>query len=214
MRFSFNKVFVPLAALVAVGLCVAGVAPAVAGPEDRDAGAKARGEFGRSDGSGAGQTDFGSAPRPESSQPAPQASTPTRRFSFEPMAVEPGDTIVVVSDRAKLMVGDRVVATLERGQELTVSKVEGGWIGAWIELEGTKRGGWVWMDHTATTEMAAGRQSEARRFSFEPGAEQQRASPPPARRSPSVPEAGRQGREPTAPEDRDAGAKARGEFGH
>jgi hypothetical protein len=58
-------------------------------------------------------------------------------------AFKPGDTLTVASAGASLKVGDRVVATVARGQRIIVSNVSGSWIGTSVEQDGRQISGWI-----------------------------------------------------------------------
>lgn len=68
-----------------------------------------------------------------------------RAYSYEPAApaFNVGDTIVVTAAGANLKIGDRVIATVPRGQRITVSSVQGPWVGTNIERNGQQIGGWI-----------------------------------------------------------------------
>lgn len=82
------------------------------------------------------------------------AQVETRRaFSFEPAAPAPfkaGDTIVAAAN-IPLKVDNQVVATVPQGQRITVSSVEGPWLGTSIEQNGKSISGWVLADEIAGT---------------------------------------------------------------
>jgi hypothetical protein len=61
-----------------------------------------------------------------------------------------GDKAVVSVEYAKLMIGDRTIATITRGQQLTVLKVEGPWVGALVQTGGQEKKGWVQRTQLAT----------------------------------------------------------------
>jgi len=66
-------------------------------------------------------------------------------FSYEPAAptaLKVGDTIVAPAN-VPLKVGDQVVTTVPQGQRITVSSVEGPWVGTSIEQNGRTIGGWA-----------------------------------------------------------------------
>jgi hypothetical protein len=130
-----------------------------------------------------------------------------------PAAIMPGDAVVVAEEGASLRLGDRTLATLSAGRELRVLKVQGPWVGASVDVDGQKVAGWVWMNHLTTPELAATGRAGARRFSYEPEAGVRGVSPVPAPRFYGGTRTGRRGGG-SGPVHRDAGAKARGEFGH
>ena len=57
--------------------------------------------------------------------------------------IKPGDVVKVVSDRAKFKLGRKVVATLEKGDQLQVKWVEDGWIGGISSFRGEDHIGWT-----------------------------------------------------------------------
>lgn len=76
-----------------------------------------------------------------------------RAYSYEPAApaaFKVGDTIVA-SANVPLKVGDRVVATVPQGQRITVSSIEGPWVGTNIEQDGKNVGGWILASDLAGT---------------------------------------------------------------
>lgn len=164
----------------------------------RDAGAKARGDM-------RGFWDQRPAVSrvyrgPVFYQPAP-ATEGYRRFSYEPVAIGRGDTVVVDVDRAKLMSGPNQVGTLAKGREFQVTRVINGWLGAVVEENGKELKGWIWHrnvlldragDRSPDTAGSVGPPQRAyRRFSFEPS-ERMRYAPPAtsrrAQRRPTPPE--------------------------
>ena len=72
---------------------------------------------------------------------------------------------------ARLMLGQQTVATVARGQELPVLKVEGNWIGTKVEVAGKSVAGWIWLRQVAPSGTSLAQQSIQRRFSFEPDGE-------------------------------------------
>lgn len=86
--------------------------------------------------------------RPSYNYAMPQpmiASEPAyRSFSFEPIGINPGDTVVVNRDDARLMLGRNVVGTAPKGLEFKVTKVINGWFGAVVDVDGQKLSGWIW----------------------------------------------------------------------
>jgi hypothetical protein len=115
----------------------------------RDAGAKARGEFG---------TGFWNPQhrRPSSGAASYQPSQPRgetyRRFSYEPVGIHPGDTVVLNGDNVKMMKGTVVVGAVPNGQEFKVTKVVNGWLGAVVEVDGRKLTDWVWHKNVSLEE--------------------------------------------------------------
>jgi ankyrin repeat protein len=58
-------------------------------------------------------------------------------------AIQPGDTVVVANEGAKLMAGDTVIAVLTKGTEVKVVKVSGRWIAVAAVVKGASTVGWV-----------------------------------------------------------------------
>lgn len=164
--------FISVGAAV-VTLALLFVSDAVA---QRDAAAKARGEFGR------GFWDSGNqASRSQSFyyQPARPSVESYRSFSYEPVGINPGDTVSVSGDDIKMMKGSDIVGAIANGTKFKVTKVINGWLGAVVEVDGQKLNGWIWHKNVALDEQAssseprAADRSEAgrrtyRRFSYEP----------------------------------------------
>jgi hypothetical protein len=120
---------------------VAAASTAIAGGWgwDRDAGAKARGDFGPTRSSDRYE---GYTYRPRAAREF-AASSP---FGCEPVVqttLHKGDKAIVNVEAGKLMIGDETVATISRGQRLTVLKVEGPWVGASIRVGGQDKKGWI-----------------------------------------------------------------------
>ena len=69
-----------------------------------------------------------------------------RSFSYQPtveVGFKAGERAKIAGDGVKLMRGHDVIATLNKGEEITVLKVQGGWLGTSIESHGETRSGWV-----------------------------------------------------------------------
>jgi hypothetical protein len=152
----------------------------------RDAGAKARGDM-------RGFWDQGSSRSARPSfyyQPAPAADG-YRSFSYEPMAIAPGDEVTVNVAEANLMLGRNLVGTLEKGEKFNVTRVINGWLGAVVEKDGQTLKGWVWHRNVLPEDVAAEPSPqtaqqppvERRSFSYEPAPVQPRFSQPVERRS-------------------------------
>ncbi len=76
----------------------------------------------------------------------PQVESRRAYSSYEPAAsasFKVGDAIVVTAANADLKIGDRVVATIPQGQHITVSSVDGPWVGTNILQNGQNVGGWI-----------------------------------------------------------------------
>ncbi|MGA2034856.1 MAG: ankyrin repeat domain-containing protein [Thermoguttaceae bacterium] len=56
---------------------------------------------------------------------------------------QPGDTVVVVTEGAKLMAGDTVIAALKAGTQMKVVKLAAKWIAVAATVNGANRIGWV-----------------------------------------------------------------------
>lgn len=101
-----------------------------------------------------------------------------RRFSYEPMAIGPGDVVTVSRDNVRVMRGTNVVGDIAKGAEFKVTGVIGGWLGIVTEIDGKKLNGWVWHENVsaaATKDEAQPQQPAARvptrterRYSYEP----------------------------------------------
>jgi len=144
-----TKVCIALVLMLGVGLLASSSAFASGWGWDRDAGAKARGEFGTSPKSKSSRTY---SYRAYSYRPAPspywQGTYVAARqaFSYEPTRsplLKSGDLVVVAGENAKLMVGDRVLAAVPKGQRLTVSAVQGSWLGTSIQAGDQEISGWL-----------------------------------------------------------------------
>lgn len=75
-----------------------------------------------------------------------------RSFSYQPIvadAFKPGERVKIARDGVKLMRGHETIATLSKGQEITVLKVQGRWLGASTETGGETKAGWVASDNVA-----------------------------------------------------------------
>jgi len=161
---------------ISIGLVVAmmsGVWAADASAQ-RDAGAKARGDmrsfwdpgYRRS----GGRTAF--------YQPAQPRTETYRRFSYEPVEINPGDTVVVDGKDANIMNGTDVVGAAPSGLKFKVTKTVDGWLGAIVDVDGQKLKGWIWHKSVELEEQASAdspqiardrAQTESyRRFSYEP----------------------------------------------
>ncbi|MBW3601062.1 MAG: hypothetical protein KY475_27815 [Planctomycetes bacterium] len=88
--------------------------------------------------------------RPYYSQPAPLAYNRSpqaesyRVFSFEPIGINPGDTVVVSRGDVKLMRGPNAVGEVPQGLQFRVTKVINGWLGAVVDVNGQQLKGWIW----------------------------------------------------------------------
>ena len=126
--------------------------------QPRDAGFKVRGDFGRP----SGRTTRSVSParrtvvRGPFVQPGPAEDLDEsyRSFAFEPLNVGRGDKVLAAADKVRLMRGSRVVGTAARGDQLTVLRVQGPWIGTEIETDEGAIGGWVWYDQVVPAENA------------------------------------------------------------
>lgn len=137
---------------VAASMLVATVAiPALGQP--RDAGFKIRGNIARpsSPSRTYSQPSYQRmiVPQPSAVARAPMADDAYRTFAYEPMDFGPGDTVVVVGERANMMLGRQALATVPRGENLRVLRIEGPWVGTVYERDGRQVGGWVWYDQVA-----------------------------------------------------------------
>jgi hypothetical protein len=76
-------------------------------------------------------------------QPAAESR---RSFSYQPTPEVPfkaGDRVTVTSDGANLMRSRDVIAPLRKGQELTILKVQGQWLGTSVTIDGRTKSGWI-----------------------------------------------------------------------
>jgi len=116
---------------------------------DRDAGAKARGEFGTSPKSKSSRAysyrSYSYRPGPSAYWQGPDVAA-RQAFFYEPTPLpllKSGDAVVVAAGNAKLMVGERMIAAVPKGQRLTVSAVEGPWVGTSIQTGDQEISGWL-----------------------------------------------------------------------
>lgn len=97
-----------------------------------------------------------------SSESAPAAAQPTATIGTKkpavPPVIKPGDTVVVVQDGAKLVMGEEVRAVLPKGAKITVTGVQGDWIGGYVTIADKRLTGWV---ENRTVRMAEMNGSEA-----------------------------------------------------
>jgi len=80
-----------------------------------------------------------------------------RSFSYQPAAgvsFKAGDRVTIASAGVKLRQGRDVIATLPKGQEIRILKVQGQWLGTSIEVDGLKKSGWVLASNTAPIEQS------------------------------------------------------------
>ncbi len=75
-----------------------------------------------------------------------------RRSSYEPISIHPCETVVVNGNNVKLMTGSNVVDMLPDGLKFKVTKVNDGWLGAVVEVNGRKKKGWVWHKNVTVDE--------------------------------------------------------------
>lgn len=69
-----------------------------------------------------------------------------RSFSYQPrvdVGFKAGGHVKIVGDGVKLMRGHDTLATLNNGQEVSILKVQGNWLGTSIEIGGETKAGWV-----------------------------------------------------------------------
>lgn len=57
--------------------------------------------------------------------------------------LKPGDRLQIAADQAALRLGDRVIASLGKGQETVVSEIVGPWVGVQASMGGQSLAGWV-----------------------------------------------------------------------
>jgi hypothetical protein len=65
----------------------------------------------------------------------------------DPAEVRPGDTIVILDDQAKLMVGDTMLDVLPKNEQLRVVEIERNWMGILHQKRGKPIRGWVHVRH-------------------------------------------------------------------
>jgi hypothetical protein len=66
--------------------------------------------------------------------------------------IKPGDTVVVIKDGAKLMVENRLVAQLKKGDKIKVSLVKDAWLFGNIIVDGSPQPGWIGSDNCSLDE--------------------------------------------------------------
>jgi glucose/arabinose dehydrogenase len=87
----------------------------------------------------------------EQQQTEQQQTEQRRAFSVEPgmtepeatMPFKPGDRVIVRAEESRLMIGDRDVGAVHQGERLTVTSVEGNWIGFSFQRDGKEMRGWL-----------------------------------------------------------------------
>lgn len=87
-----------------------------------------------------------------------------------PSEVSAGERMTVTRGTTGLMRGTQSLGTLTRGQSFEVLRVQGGWLGAKIQVDGEERAGWVWHGHVRPEGTAAAESAPPvyRRYSYEP----------------------------------------------
>jgi len=77
------------------------------------------------------------------------AGDPKQTPSGLPPAAAPqfqaGDTLVVASERANLMLGDQVISVLGEGTRIVVVEFRDRWVGTHVVVQGQRKAGWVWV---------------------------------------------------------------------
>jgi len=58
---------------------------------------------------------------------------------------QPGDTLVVASQHANLMLGDQVITVLGKGTRVVVVEFRNRWVGTHVVVQGQRKAGWVWI---------------------------------------------------------------------
>lgn len=140
----------------------------------RDAGAKMRGDQ-RAFWDSGSRSYRGEAFSFRARRPAMESS---RRFSYEPMGIEPGDMVTVSRDDVKVMRGTNLVGVMAKGTQFKVLKVVDGWLGTVTEVSGKTLDGWVWHKDVSAGAANAEKKAEkpvekaqardGRRYSYEP----------------------------------------------
>jgi len=114
----------------------------------RDAGSKARGEFGKGFWSSTNRGSSSAVNRGYYSSPQPANSVTNsqdyRSFSYEPVAINRGDSVVVDRDNVNMMLGNQSLGNVPKDTTFKVIQVTNGWLGAEIDMNGRKVKGWVW----------------------------------------------------------------------
>lgn len=148
--------FLRLAGVLGGTLLVLNLA-VVALAQPRDAGWKMRGDYSRPS-SSSGYRSFGGYP-----YYAPTPSEAYRSFSYEPIGIQPGDSVVVTGNNIKMMKGANIVGAVPNGLKFKVTQVVDGWLGAIVEVEGQELSGWIWHENVSLAEDAAGALPQAAR---------------------------------------------------
>ena len=68
----------------------------------------------------------------------------------DPAEVRPGDTVVILDDKTKLMVGNTILGVLPKYERLRVVQIERDWLGIFDQKRGKQIRGWIHMRHVAT----------------------------------------------------------------
>jgi hypothetical protein len=87
-----------------------------------------------------------------------------RGFSCQPafnVSFTVKDRVTIADSSVKLMRGSDVIATLPKGQEVRILKVQGPWLGTSIEVDGVKKSGWVLASNAAPTAQSPKQSAEA-----------------------------------------------------
>lgn len=104
-----------------------------------------------------------------------------RSFSYEPTNISAGDSVVVSGGDAVMKRGTDVVGTLPNETEFEVTKVNDGWLGAVVEVDGQTLNGWVRNENVRlaggddAVETGPAQDQDFRRFSYEPAPQSSRS---------------------------------------
>ncbi len=97
--------------------------------------------------------------------------------------LQPGKVAVVAAEKANLMLGQKVIAILDRGARMEITAVEGNWIGGEVVVGRRKRYGWIQKRYLKEAQPASpssppGAGSENTARSTPPKPEEQRPAEP------------------------------------
>jgi hypothetical protein len=63
--------------------------------------------------------------------------------SVSPGAIKRGDKVIVHAQGTRLMLGDQIVSTVPKGQQLTVLEILGSWVGTTVKTDAGEKRGWI-----------------------------------------------------------------------
>lgn len=90
-------------------------------------------------------------------------------YAFAGNLYSAGDQVVVAQANTPLMRGHNTLGTFSRGQQLSVLKTEGDWIGTRAVVNGQTVAGWVHQGQLITPPQYAQRRTVRRSYSYQPG---------------------------------------------